>query len=155
MLTLRTIDKEADGRISHADYAHLCAWWKARAPRAPEREVLPTLGIIAEFNGRPIAVAFAYLDATGSGVAWLGWMATDPQAPKIRAGLALHRALEFLQEECGRLNYWLMWATLGDSSFIRFMENRGYTAAERHLCHLFKCIDPAEPGILTPAPVST
>ncbi len=153
MIRLRIIDKEEDGRISHADYAHLAAWWRARAPQAPAREILPTLGVIAEFNGRPISAAFAYLDATGSGVAWLGWMATDPQAPKIRAGLALNRAIEFLQDECGRLNYWLMWATVADPSFIRFLGNRGYTATDRGLCHLFKSIPPAEPCSLTPAPV--
>ncbi len=151
MTTLRTIHIADDGRIAPQDYAILERWWKARAKEAPPRNILPTLGVIVSSSPapssnpqpsiaaqQPLAAAFAYLDATGSGVAWIGWMITDPAAPKAAAGRAMLRALDFLEKECRRLNYWLGWATVADPSFIRFLEHRGYTRTDEGLCHLFK-----------------
>ena len=164
MITIRPIERAEDGRISEADYAIVSSWWKIRAKESPPRAILPTLGVIAEYGrigecglrnadcdeetnpqsaianplSTPVAAAFAYLDATGSGVAWLGWMITDPHAPKNRAGRGLLRALDFLDKECLALDYWLSWATISDPDFIRFMQRRGYTPTDRGLCHLFK-----------------
>jgi hypothetical protein len=142
MITIRPIERAEDGRISEADYAIVSKWWRIRAKESPPRTILPTLGVIAEHGDgdvvKPVAAAFAYLDATGSGVAWLGWMITDPNAPKNRAGRGLLRALDFLDKECLALDYWLSWATISDPDFIRFMQRRGYTPTDRGLCHLFK-----------------
>jgi len=143
MITIRPIERsEEDNRISEADYAIVSKWWRTRAKEAPPRGILPTLGVIAEHSDGdivvPVAAAFAYLDATGSGVAWLGWMITDPDARKNLAGRGLLRALDFLDKECVALDYWLSWATISDPDFIRFMERRGYTPTDRGLCHMFK-----------------
>ena len=143
MITIRPIERsEEDNRISEADYAVISKWWRVRAKEVPPRGILPTLGVIAEFRdgevNKPVAAAFAYLDATGSGVAWLGWMITDPDARKNLAGRGLLRALDFLDKECVALDYWLSWATISDPDFIRFMERRGYTPTDRGLCHMFK-----------------
>ncbi|WAC18835.1 hypothetical protein OVA24_16515 [Luteolibacter sp. SL250] len=139
MISLRMIDLADDGRISAADYRVMEKWWRVRAREAPPRNILPRLGVIASYGpGVPVAAAFAYLDAAGSGTAWLGWMVTDPSAPKATAGRAMMRALEFLEKECRRLDYWLGWATVNDPSFIRFLERRGYTRTDEGLCHLFK-----------------
>lgn len=143
MITIRPIERsEVDDRISEADYLMVSKWWRVRAKEAPPRGILPTLGVIAEHRDgemvEAVAAAFAYLDATGSGVAWLGWMITNPDAPKGRAGRGLLRALDFLDKECVALDYWLSWATVADPDLIRFMERRGYTPTDRGLCHLFK-----------------
>jgi hypothetical protein len=155
MIAVRTINIGDDGRVAEGDYALLEGWWKVRAREAPPRNILPTLGVMASSSSNhqssipnpqspPLAAAFAYLDATGSGVAWVGWMITDPAAPKALAGRAMLRALDFLEKECRRLGYWLGWATVADASFIRFLEARGYTRTDEGLCHLFKTLPDAD-----------
>lgn len=129
-----------DGRIAHDDYATISAWWRARGANPPARNILPTLGIIAESAGCPLAATFAYLDATGSGVAWTGWMISDPSSPPASAGRAMFRATEFLEQECQRLGYWIAWATVANPSLIQFLEHRRYTPTDTGLCHLFKPI---------------
>lgn len=145
MTSLRMINLAEDGRICEADYGLMAGWWRVRAREAPPRNILPRLGVIASYGtGKPVAAAFAYLDAGGSGAAWLGWMITDPAAPKATAGRAMVHALDFLEKECRRLGYWLGWATVNDASFIRFLERRGYTRTDEGLCHLFKTLPQAE-----------
>lgn len=141
MITLRMIALGEDERICEAEYELVARWWRARVREAPPRNILPRLGVIACYGqGVPVAAAFAYLDAAGSGTAWLGWMITDPAAPKALAGRAMMRALDFLEKECRRLGYWLGWATVNEPSFIRFLERRGYARTDEGLCHLFKTL---------------
>jgi hypothetical protein len=137
MIRVRTIALGGDGRISEDDHGIISRWWVARGSDAPPRYLLPTLGVIIEADGVPIASAFCYLDATGSGVAWLGWMITDPAAPALMAGRAMKTAVEFLEKEAARLGYWLMWATVEKESFVRFFERRDYEKGDTGLCHLF------------------
>lgn len=140
MISLRTIDLEADGRISRADYALISPWWQARGGEAPSREMLPTLGAVAEWNGEGIATAFMYLDATGSGVAWLAWLATRPQTSAHRVGRAMRHLFEFLQAEARRLNYWLVNATFHHPSLISLLKRMGFRAADVGMVQLFKPI---------------
>jgi hypothetical protein len=138
MIHLRTIEIAEDGRISENDYSVIEKWWKARASEAPPRNILPTLGVIASHEDTPLAAAFAYLDATGSGVALLAWMITDPDAHTQRVGRALKKSIDFLHLECARLNYWLAWSTIANPSLVSYLEHDGYQSAESGLTHLFK-----------------
>ncbi len=144
---IRVIHKAADGRIDHPEYDRLAEWWKKRGAAPPPRNILPTLGVVASRNpeGPLAAAAFAYLDATGSGVAWLGWMVTDPDAPPIAAGRALHEAIAFLEREASALGYWLMWSTVAKPSFIKLFQSRDYVATDHGLCHLFRPLPPEAP----------
>ena len=71
MISIRSIELADDGRVSPAEFSLVSPWWEARGGESPTREMLPGCGAVAEWNGQPIACAFMYLDATGSGVAWL------------------------------------------------------------------------------------
>ena len=145
MISLRTIDIGTDGRITEADYSILAKWWARRASEAPPRNILPTLGVIASHDDTPLASAFAYLDATGSGVALLAWMITDPDAHTQRVGRALKKSIDFLHLECARLNYWLAWSTVANPSLVSYLQRDGYNAAESNLTHLFKPLPTLQP----------
>ena len=75
-LTLRQIELE-EGRISAADYETIAPWWAARGFTAPARILLPGLGVMIMQGDTPVACAFMYLDASGSGVCQLAWPATS------------------------------------------------------------------------------
>jgi hypothetical protein len=140
-VTIRTItiDPE-DGRIALSDYDTLVPWWRKRGGQAPPRAVLPTLGVIAEQAGVPVASAFAYLDATGSGVAIISWHITSPDAHPRSAGRGLKKCLDFLELETRRLGYWLIWTTTSNASLASYLQVTGYKKGEEGMTHLFKAL---------------
>jgi hypothetical protein len=146
MTTIRTIliDPQ-DGRIEPTEYTTLAKWWTARAGQAPPRTILPTLGAIAHHHGEPVAAAFAYLDATGSGVAIIAWHITDPGAHPRHAGRGLKHAIRFLEDECARLNYWLAWTATSSQSLASYLQATAYQKAEENITHLFRALPPLKP----------
>jgi hypothetical protein len=143
MTTIQTIAIDpADGRIDPGQYATLKNWWLARAGQAPPRPVLPTLGVISSHHDTPMAACFAYLDATGSGIAILAWHITDPAAHPRHAGRALKHAIRFLEDECARLNYWLAWTATSSPSLASYLAFTGYHKAEQNITHLFRALPP-------------
>lgn len=146
MTTIRTIQIDpTDGRIDPTEYATLAKWWTARAGQAPPRTILPTLGAISSHYDSPIAAAFAYLDATGSGVAIIAWHITDPAAHPRHAGRGLKHAIRFLEDECARLNYWLAWTATSSPSLASYLQATDYQKAEDNITHLFRPLPPLKP----------
>lgn len=138
MLRLRTIHHATDGRITAEDYAVVRPWWEARGGEAPSREMLPTFGVIAEQDGQPVACAFCYLDATGSGVAMLGWLATRPGSCAHKSGRAMLHLFRFIEQEAERLNYWLLMATYHRPSVVSTLKRLGFRPADTGMVQLFK-----------------
>ena len=126
-----------DARISHADFQTVSPWWKARGGESPSREMLPTLGVIASHHGQPLACCFAYLDATGSGVSQLAWMATNPAYAAIQRGRALNYLLDFLVPHIRELGYWLINATYHHPSIARKLRAHGFVTGDTGLVHQF------------------
>lgn len=135
-MTLRTIQIDlTDGRIAPADYAVIASWWTQREGNPPARAILPTLGVIASFDGQPVATCFAYLDATGSGVAILAWHITNPQANPFHAGRGLDHCRDFLEQHCAALNYHTAWTTTSSPQLSRHLTKHGYQIAEKAMTH--------------------
>lgn len=124
------------------DYDTVSPWWTARGGEAPSREMLPTVGGIASCNGQPIACAFMYLDGTGSGVAWLAWMATCPATSAHRVGRALRHLMDFLTAEARRMNYWLVNATFHHPTLVSILKRLGFQTADVGMVQLFKPLHP-------------
>lgn len=133
---IRLIDKAADGRISADDYDLICGFWRGRGV-PPQRNLLPTLGVIAD----EMACGFLYLDATGSGVAVMAWTATDPKAPHIERGRAMIEIIDFLEREAAALAYHTVMATHSHPSFCRLFTRRGYASGDSGLVQLFKALE--------------
>lgn len=138
MISLRMIELAPDGRISPADYDMIAPWWQARGGQAPSRETLPTLGVIVCWHAQAVATAFMYLDATGSGVAWLAWVAAKPGISAHRAGIAVRHAFRFLTAQAKEMNYWLVNATFHHPSLISLLGRMGFQPADVGMVQLFK-----------------
>lgn len=126
-----------DDRITDQDFATLSPWWETRGGQSPSRVMLPALGVIASHHGQPLACCFAYLDGTGSGVAQLAWMSTNPLYAAIQRGRALTHCLDFLIPHIQDLGYWLINTTYHHPSIIRRLKARGFLTGDTGLTHQF------------------
>jgi len=146
MLRLRLIHtQEGTPRISEADHALILPWWTSRGGAGPSRTVLPGLGVIAELprpgdNPWAVACGFCYLDATGSGMAMLGWLATNPEAMTGTAGRALLEVVRFLENHAQSLNYGGMMGSFSPE-LARSLARRGYTHGDTGHTQIFKQLD--------------
>jgi hypothetical protein len=129
MITLRTIELE-NGRISPADYAILQQWIAAQHGTPPPITILPTLGVIAFQGQTPIATAFAYLDATGSGVAFIEWIFSNPGAPAFLAGRAVGACIDFLEQQCTKLNYGTLFIATANNRLAQHLPKLGFLHTE-------------------------
>lgn len=140
MHRLRAIHTGDDGRITPEDYELVRPWWEARGGEAPSREMLPTFGALALHHGQPIACAFAYLDATGSGVAMLAWLAACPGTSAHVTGRGMLHLFNFIERHCESLNYWLLMATYHRPSVVSTLKRLGFRPADTGMVQLFKKI---------------
>lgn len=138
-MTLRPFDLDPQvPRITAEDYALISPWWTARGGNPPPHTILPGCGMLATHDDQPVACAFMYLDATGSGVAWLSWLATNPAAHRITAGKALVHCIRFLIHHARSLNYWLISATYNTPSLIRHLIRQGFQYGDSGMIQLFR-----------------
>lgn len=140
MISIRPIEISPDGRVSHHEFLMVSPWWEARGGDSPTREMLPSCGAVAEWNGDPIACAFMYLDATGSGVAWLAWLASKPATSAHRVARAFRHLFDFLTGEARRMNYWLVNATYHHPSLISLLKRLGFQTGDTGMTQLFKTL---------------
>lgn len=138
MMSLRPIVHDASGRVDPAEYAMIVPWWQARDGAPPAREMLPGMGVIVNSEGEPTACGFMYLDATGSGVAQLAWLATRPGCSGKVSRKCLDVAVDFLTEEARRMNYWMVSATYHTPSLVRLLGRVGFEAVRTGMTQLFK-----------------
>lgn len=80
------------------DYPVIKTWWERRGTPAPQRVILPDVGVIAETPERPIACAFLYEDKAGR-VGMLEWEATNPECGSALAAIrALNVVFDFFEK---------------------------------------------------------
>lgn len=140
MFTVRPIARDPDGRVCPTEFCIVSPWWQARGGESPTREMLPGCGAMCEFNGDPLACAFMYLDATGSGVAWLAWLASKPGSSAHRVSRAFKHLFEFLTNFAREMNYWLVNATYHHPSLVSLLKRQGFQVGDVGMVQLFKKI---------------
>lgn len=140
MFTVEPLPLASNGRITPEAYATIAPWWESRGGEAPTLAMLPACSALVSRNGKPIAVAFMYFDATGSGVAWLAWLATCPNESGHATGRAVLLAIDFLAHHARELNYWLLTATYHHPSIIKTLKRCGFLTGDRGMTQLFKPI---------------
>jgi len=81
------------------DLPEICEWFKNRKWPAPVIENIgPNVGLVAEENGVLYACAWVYI--TGRSLAFIDWIATNPDLPKKVTNEALGLILEDLKKMC-------------------------------------------------------
>jgi len=121
------------------DYPTISSWWEARGVVGPPANRLK-VGFICEHRSIPAACAFLYLDATGSGMAWLAWQASNPKLKPLTAGRAMFYVEHFAELEAKANDYWLIMATTELPSLERHLRHRGYIGDERPHTRLYKTL---------------
>lgn len=139
-LQIRPITVDESDRVSLHDYDICKGWWTARGGAAPDRFMLSQCGSVAEYDKEPIAVAFMYLDCAGSGVAEIGWLATNPSSSKFIRGKALKLLIENLTQIAKDLNYWIVSCNYENVSLIRSLCKSGFQIGHTGMTQLFKKI---------------
>jgi hypothetical protein len=138
---IREIKKAADGRIDSADYATIAGFWTARGGTPPPRQRLPTVGVLFAHCGKPLACAFLYCDATGSGVGVVAWVASNPKSSPRVAKLAVEHCIDAVERIAAAMGLVdLLCTQVMDSGMHRLLVKHGYGTGETGLCHLLKPI---------------
>lgn len=122
-----------------SDWPAYASWWEARGASPPPASILPKLGRVVEVDGVACAAGFLYLDATGSGVAWLGWFATDPQSSPLRNGRAMNALVGCMEDVARTLDYGVIFSTVADP-LPKFFHRSGYQSGDSNMTHLFKTL---------------
>lgn len=138
--SVRPIARSADGRVCPAEFSRFSQWVQARGGESPSREMLPGCGAVVEHHGQPLACAFLYLDATGSGVAWLAWLATCPATSPHRNGRALRHLIAYLTGLAKSLDYWLVCATYHHPGLLKLLKRQDFSVGDTGMTQLFKTI---------------
>lgn len=139
-MTLRPviIDPETN-RLSSEDYAIIAPWWQARGGNAPDSNLFPNVGFIAlTTTGEPIACAFAYIDGSGSGVAMLAWMASNPEFASIETGSAIIELIYFIEKTVHAMGYWCLMGAFNTPSIINHLTSGGFQVGDTGMTHIFK-----------------
>ena len=137
MFSLRPVLVDDSGRVDQRFYGVFSRWYRARGGNAPTREMLPACGVIVGHPDDPCAAAFLYLDATGSGVALLSWMATRHDLPPAIAHQAVLQAVLYLADHARSLDYWTLLAVYACPSLIRQLSAAGFRTMETGAATLY------------------
>lgn len=134
MIQLRQIDL-AD------DYTTLLNWWAGHeAPTVPQ-VLLPTLGMMAEADGQPVAAVWLWM-ANDRGVSFLTFMVTKPGIPALLASDACTALVECMEKVALSHGYGLMFAIAPcHGGAVKLLRRLGFDAGntEPHI-HLLKTL---------------
>ena len=114
-------------------YATLKTWWEGHDQEAPPEGLLGSLGAVWMDGTAPIAACFAWMSATNS-TGIILFPVTDPAAPPLQTGRALHKVINFLedhlQHDCERTH--ILYLTENER-LASFYESRGGTLVQDQL----------------------
>lgn len=107
------------------------AWCQAHEVECPPVEILPTVGLVCVVEGAPRALCFMYMDVrhengTGSGVAMMAWLTTDPDNSALETRRCLKALSETFELQMKAYNYGTV-INLVKPEHQKFWESMGYT----------------------------
>ena len=144
MIRVRPFDRESD-------YPAAEAWWKGHAFEPVPLNLLPSLGMVAEYHdeeagheARPVAMAWLYLD-NSTGVGMLEWIVADPAAKPRASALAIGHVVRCLRRAAGSIGYGVILASCRQASLARLLERCGFQQTDPAVIHLIS-INPVDPS---------
>lgn len=122
----------------HVDHPLLAKWWTGHGWPVVPSERLPMLGAIASVKGQDVAAAFCFMDNSGSGVAMIEWIVTDPAASARSAAAGIKAVVEWLMWRAGEddLRFDFFLTTCRQPSLAKLLERCGYQITDRDVIHL-------------------
>jgi hypothetical protein len=120
------------------DYPIVSAWWNAHNWSGVPANRLPALGAIAQMKGVDCAAAWIYMDNSGTGVAMVEWIVTNPESPPRSTVACIRAVVEWLMwrvsEPDLRFDFFL--TTCRQPSLARVLEKCGFKISDANMIHL-------------------
>lgn len=125
------------------DYVRFCGWWAGHGWDAPPLIFLPSLAVVACWEGVPVAAGWCYLD-NSCPVAKLEWLVADPDPARAREVLkGLHAVIAFLSERVAEpdLGYLVLLTTARQPGLIKILEKHEFVKTDEGMTHLLLIVD--------------
>lgn len=123
---------------AEAQYEMIASWWEHHRMQALPAALLPPLGHVVCFEGKPVAACWAYMDNGGTGVALLGWIVSNPDAPNRVVYTSLAELVQFTLDRLKALNYRAVFCSLNVPGLVKMFESMGFVAGDTGSTHLIK-----------------
>ena len=121
------------------DYSIVEKWWDGHGWPALPLALLPKLGVMALFNGKPVSSGWVYLD-NSSGVSILEWMVSDPDASPKKVYVGIKTIVGFLKERAKDMGYTVMLTTCKQESLAKVYEKTGFQRTDSNMIHLVQLL---------------
>jgi hypothetical protein len=136
MISIRQFDREAD-------YQTAFAWWEKHGWSPPPLVFLPALGVVAEYDGRPVAAGWCYLD-NSCPVAKLEWLVSEPDAAPRKVLSGLTHVVSFLSSRVREpdLGYAVMLTCCRQPALVRLLEKLEFVKTDEAVTNMLLILDP-------------
>jgi hypothetical protein len=120
MIQLRLITAET----RKADHSIASRWLRTRGLYAMPLEILPICGVVAENDGKPVAMAWMYRHDV---IAFIAFPVSNPAAEISLVGKSLEAVFDFLERDAKRQGFPAAFFASRPKSLGRLAERRGWT----------------------------
>ncbi|MAO22528.1 MAG: hypothetical protein Unbinned1322contig1001_4 [Prokaryotic dsDNA virus sp.] len=114
-------------------------WWDGHGQERVPVGFLPKCGVMAEQNGRPVAVTWLYMD-NSIGAAWVAWLTTRPGLKGKESVRALNYLLESVEEVADEFDYKLLFTMAQGRGLQSWFKRRGFIENHSGMSQLFKSL---------------
>jgi hypothetical protein len=114
------------------DYEMILSWWKGHNFAELPAQMLPRTGFIAD------NAACGFLYSTDSGIAWMEWITTNPEASKSRKKEALGAVVNALVNEAGRLGFKVIFTSVENEKLISGYKKHGFIETDKHMTNMIR-----------------
>lgn len=120
------------------DYPMLVAWWEAHGWPAVPRERLPKLGAIISIRDTDTAAAFCFMDNSGTGVAMVEWIVSNPEASPKAVFSGIQTVVKWLMWRAAEpdLRFTFFLSTCRQPALARVLERCGFAITDTNVIHL-------------------
>lgn len=118
-------------------YELALSWWKAHNwPQVPPLEALPPTGVVVEYEGKPVSMAWLY--KTDGPATWLHFLVSDRYAPKDIRGVAVDHVIKTCELISRELGFTQLWACTQIKRSKKRYEDLGFVEADVNTTHYVK-----------------
>lgn len=132
----KVIDIRGDDAGMHTCFS---GWWLGHGTQVVPVDVLPKCGVLVVDDTGPLAVAWLYMD-NSVGVAWLGWVTTNPAITPWKATAALHVLLGAAEVVAKGMDYGCLFTMTDRPGLSRWLVREGFSANHAGMTQFFKLI---------------
>lgn len=118
----------------------LVEWWTQWGWKPPQKDFLPSVGLIVLDDDEPVCAGYVY--TTNSGVAWVDWIVSSKTyRKKPTRAQAMEWLIINLEQLAKRTGHKYVYALIKHKGLISVYEKLGYTKGDSYNTELIKTIN--------------